>query len=120
MIESGDASEKTAIQIVKWGAAILGMAVVGAVGFGSGKLWDHEVRLSRIEGNRYSSADAVKDNRLIMDALTALRNSITNDLEEHRTWVETNYPPTWLVDDIDELKADVRTLSSSVQSILKR
>lgn len=60
---------------------------------------DHEKRISKIEGNRYTSNDALADMRRI--------NASVVDL---RTWIEDKYPPTWLKQDVEELKLEVRSL----------
>lgn len=68
-------------------------------------LRDHEMRLVRIEANRYTAQDAIHD-----------RRQYTQEIRLLREWVEENFPPAWLRDDIDELKRDVREIKASQRS----
>ena len=63
------------------------------------ELNEHDKRLARIEANRYTSSDAISDQRMI-----------TAEVRQLRTWVEDNFPPSWLREDISELRNDVRML----------
>ena len=59
----------------------------------------HENKLTAIEANRYTSQDAVIDVRQTADQIHQLRN-----------WIEKNYPPKWLQNDVNELKSEIREL----------
>lgn len=56
-------------------------------------------RVTAIESNRYTSQDAVQDNRAVQAELRALRE-----------WIENNYPPEWLLEDVKEIKDELRSI----------
>lgn len=59
----------------------------------------NSAEIKEIKGNRYTSGDALNDMRLVNKSVIDLR-----------TWIEDRYPPTWLKQDVDELKLEVREL----------
>lgn len=60
---------------------------------------DHERRITHIEANRYTANDALQDMRIVNRSVVELRR-----------WIEDRYPPTWLKQDVEELKLEVKQL----------
>lgn len=64
-----------------------------------------QVRVGKIEGNRWTDADALRSDR------------------ELRTWIDerlSGYPPQWLREKLDELIAEVRRLEARIRELEKR
>lgn len=77
---------------------------------------ENDRRITRIEANRYTSADAVADRREQSRELTAIRQDVANQLRELRQWFEDKYPPKWLKDDLLDVKRELKTLRDEVKS----
>jgi len=58
-------------------------------------------RVTSIEADRYTSRDAVVDNRATAKEIAGMR-----------TWIESSFPPKWLQDDISEIKQSIKELEN--------
>lgn len=56
---------------------------------------DHEKRIGVIEGSRYTVSDAREDTLTVLERIANLRE-----------WIEDNYPPAYLLDDVRQLQAN--------------
>lgn len=67
---------------------------------------DHEKRISVTEANRYTSSDAITDMRAV--------NQNISDLKD---WMQQQYPPVWLKEDVLELREETKTLRNTVSEM---
>ena len=67
---------------------------------------DHDVAIARIEANRYTAQDAINDFR-----------QLSIEIQGLRSWVETNYPPKSLLEDIQEIKDANRELRAEIREL---
>lgn len=65
---------------------------------------EHEQRLTKIEASRYTAQDAVEDRRIIAEQMTAMQKA---------------FPPAWLAEDLQDLKADMRALRKEISELRK-
>ena len=96
-------STKMVIDVITKAVFVLVSLFVGVVAF-EGKQLIRNVQVNSseihaIKSNRYTSNDALEDMRLVNKAVVELRS-----------WIEMRYPPTWLKQDVEELKLEVREL----------
>jgi hypothetical protein len=85
--------------------AFQGRQVLKTVEKNSENIGNVSERVTTIEANRYTSSDALSDNRLLAYEIKSLR-----------TWIEENHPPDYLVKDLDELKEEVREMRRELKS----
>ena len=105
----------TRINVANLVATILSVVVLGVLSYVgrnivdkqesmSVRLQENTLRITRIESNRYTSADALSDHRMV-----------ANEINELRKWVEDNFPPPWLREQMSELKAEIRKLKEEMR-----
>jgi len=66
---------------------------------------EHEIRLTIIESRKYTTADALRDLR-----------QTSAELQSVKAWVETSYPPKYLLDNVNEIKLDLKEIQRMVQT----
>ena len=86
-------------------SAVLGM-IAWQARYTMTQVQDHEIRLVRIESNRYTSSDAMADSRLLQTTMSDIRN-----------WVEQRYPPEWVRNDLKELKEELRLIRVDIDKL---
>lgn len=100
-----------AIGVIAW----QGQRVLDAVDSNGVRISDNDKRLSAIEANRYTAIDALNDQRQWMSNIQALDDKMRSALEDQKTWMEVNYPPPWLREDITELKAEIKAIREELR-----
>ena len=79
---------------------------------------DIQMRLQAIESSRYTHSDAIKERQNITSEMMATRSLVADQIKELRLWVQENFPPEWLKEDIQEVKEDSKSLESKLDLIL--
>lgn len=104
MRESMKEERQTAWLVVDWGIRITVPILVLTISATAGILWNMNGRITAIESNRYTAQDARADREAFRDQVAGLRN-----------YVEDNYPPPWLLEELRELKAEIKELRQELK-----
>jgi cytoskeletal protein RodZ len=70
---------------------------------------EQDLRLKAIESNRFTSTDALRE-----------RQSISGEIVELRKWVEENFPPEYLLEDLREIKANQKETRDKMDTLILR
>ncbi len=107
-----DSNVFTVIQFVVAG---LFPVVTMGLGWTANALVDHEVRLSRIEANRYTAADAHADNHKLYSELQELQHMLT----QLAAAMPKEVPPQWFRAQVDELRQEVAKMREELRNLVQ-
>ena len=89
----------TSLKVIDWVVRFT-IPLLVAILIGAGAvIWDLHTRMTSIESNRYTDIDAAKDHANLQARLAAA------------------YPPSWLLDNIEDLEDDLRELTLEVRKL---
>ena len=76
---------------------------------------EHETRIVRIESNNYTGTDAARDNKEISAAMAQLEATIRIEMQKQLDWMQKNHPAPWLVQDVAEIKSELKELQAALR-----
>ena len=92
-------------------------ALIGVVGFVSSMVIYNSIKIAEMAGNRYTSGDALKDQRRLDDKLYLIKDTLSDmkvDVADIKGKIPKEIPPEWFYSEFEILRDEVKILHQDV------